>query len=78
MAIVMARDPVPMFPVWLNPLPMMIVVAFDPDLSTPWVGAHGTGTEDGQKGQADTKNKQFHFHFQFLFLSDRLWLEQFF
>jgi hypothetical protein len=57
----MALDPVLMFPVRLNPFPVLILVAFDPDLSARRVGAYIDGREDGQKGQADTKNQQFHF-----------------
>ena len=57
----MARDPVLMFPVRLNPFPVSAMVAFDPDLSAMRVGAYINGCKDGQKGQTDTKNQQFHF-----------------
>jgi hypothetical protein len=50
-----------MFPVSLNPFPVFVVVAVNPDLSARRVGACINGCEDGQKGQADTKNQQFHF-----------------
>jgi len=50
-----------MFPVSLNPFPVFVVVAVNPDLSARRVGAYINGCENGQKGQADTKNQQFHF-----------------
>ncbi|MGA2224408.1 MAG: hypothetical protein ABSH41_08210 [Syntrophobacteraceae bacterium] len=70
-AVVMAWNPVLMFPVRLNPFPVFVAVAFDPYLSARWVGAYIDGCEDGQKRQADTKNQQF--HFQLLFLSNWVW-----
>jgi hypothetical protein len=57
----MACDPVLMFPMRLNPFPVFVAVAFNPDLSAWRVGAHIYGCEDGQKGQTDSKNQQFHF-----------------
>ena len=59
--IIMAWNPVPMFPVRLNPFPVFVVMAFDPDLPARRMGAYIDGCEDGQKGQTDTKNQQFHF-----------------
>ena len=61
LAIVMAGDPVLMFPVSLNPFPVFVVVAVNPDLSARRVGAYINGCEEGQKRQADTKHQQFHF-----------------
>jgi len=61
MVVIMAWNPVLMFPVRLNPFPVFVAVAFDPDLSARRVGAYIDGCEDGQKGQTDTKNQQFHF-----------------
>jgi len=46
----MAPDPVLMFPVRLNPFPMFVVVAFNPDLPTRWVGAD----IDGAKGRQES------------------------
>jgi len=59
--VVMAPDPVLVFPVSLNPFPVFVVVAVNPDLSARRMGACINGCEYGQKGQADTKNQQFHF-----------------
>jgi len=50
-------------PVRLNPLPVFVVVAFNPNLSATRVGAYINGCEDRQKRQADTENQQFHFQF---------------
>ena len=61
MAVIMTWDPVLLFPVSLNPFAVFVVVAVNPDLSARRVGAYINGCEDGQKGQADTKNQQFHF-----------------
>jgi hypothetical protein len=61
MAVMMTWDPVLLFPVSLNPFPVFVVVAVNPDLFARRVGAYMNGCEDGQKGQADTKNQQFHF-----------------
>ena len=55
--VVMTWNPVPMFPVSLNPFPVFVVVAVNPDLSARWVGAYINGREGGQKGQADTENQ---------------------
>jgi hypothetical protein len=57
----MTWNPVPMFPVSLNPSSVFVVVAVNPDLSAGRVGAYIDNCEDGQKGQADGKNQQFHF-----------------
>ncbi|MGD0400841.1 MAG: hypothetical protein ABSC04_18240 [Syntrophobacteraceae bacterium] len=57
----MAGDPVLLSPVSLNPFPVSVVVAVNPDLFARRVGADINGCEDGQKSQADTKNQQFHF-----------------
>jgi hypothetical protein len=57
----MAWDPVLLFPVSFNPFPVFVVVAVNPDLFARRVGAYVNGCEDGQKGQADTKNQHFHF-----------------
>ncbi len=59
--VVMARDPVLVFPVSLDPFPVFVVVAVNPDLFARRVGAYIDGCEDRQKGQADTKNQQSHF-----------------
>ena len=61
LAVVMAGDPVLLSPVSLNPFPVSVVVAVNPDLFARRVGADINGCEDGQKSQADTKNQQFHF-----------------
>jgi len=45
-AIVMARDPVPVFPVRPNPFPVFVVVAVNPDLSARRAGAYINGCED--------------------------------
>ena len=55
--VIMAWNPVLMFPVRLNPFPVFVVVAVNPDLSARWVGAYINGREGGQKGQADTENQ---------------------
>jgi hypothetical protein len=57
----MTWNPVPMFPVSLNPSSVFVVVAVNPDLSARRVGAYIDDCEDGQKGKADGKNQQFHF-----------------
>jgi len=59
----MPSNPVLMPPVRLNPFPVFVVVAFNPNLSARSVGAYVNGCEDRQKRQADTENQQFHFQF---------------
>ena len=63
MSVMMPSNPVLMPPVRLNPFPVFVVVAFDPDLPARRVGAHIDGCEAGQKRQADTENQQFHSQF---------------
>jgi hypothetical protein len=60
-AVIMTFNPVLLFPVGLNPFSVFVVVAFDPNPFTWRVGAYLNGSEGGEKGQADTKKKQFHF-----------------
>jgi hypothetical protein len=60
-AIVMARDPVPVVIMSVNPFSVFVVVAINPSLAARSVGTYLNGCEDGQKGQTDTKNQQFHF-----------------
>jgi hypothetical protein len=62
MAVMMTRNPALLPPVSLNPLPVLVVVAVHPDLFARRAGTYINGCENGQKGQADTKNQQFHFH----------------
>jgi len=57
----MTWNPVPMPPVRLNPFPVFVEVAFNPDLSARRLGAYINGCEDGQKRQTDTKYQQSHF-----------------
>lgn len=49
-AVIMAWNPVLMFPVRFNPFPVFVVVAFNPDLPTRWVGAD----IDGAKGRQES------------------------
>jgi hypothetical protein len=46
MAVMMAGDPVLLFPVSLNPFPVFVVVAVNPDLFARRVGAYINGCED--------------------------------
>ena len=55
-AVVMAWNPVLMFPVSLNPFPVFVAMTFDPYLSARRVGAYIDGCEmGGSKGVSSRK-----------------------
>lgn len=59
----MTWNPALMFPMSLNPFPVSVVVAINPDLPARWVGAYIDGAKGRQESQTQTYHQQFHRHY---------------